>query len=215
MGLKDFFSGPKKEKASQNEKFLKEVGTAQIGASKMFEAAHQAMLKAASGDQSGIIRGRAAGQVWQGLGGEMGANRIARGDVRKQGVFENLAGQAVGTALRSGATSGLKLQDEAVHMGATARLSNAQSSGATARSEARDVAREASQKVQLANQWNQDLQGAAATFAMAGGQEYMAGRAAGNKAELQNMSALSDGPAAPPNENWFYNLGYKRGVRPG
>lgn len=167
IGLK-----PKKEKASQNEKFLGEVGKAQIGASGMFEAAHQAMLRESNADQSGTIRARAAGSTWQGLAGDMGSKRLATGDGRRQGAFEGLAQQGVATALRGGTNSATKLKDEVIHAGATSRLSNAQRSGASARDEARDVAREASNKVQLANQWKQDILEGATTLASAGIMHY-------------------------------------------
>jgi len=156
------FGGGKREKASQNEKFLKDVGVAQIGASNMFEAAHQAMMREANADQSGTIRARAAGSVWQGIRGDLGANRLAAGDARRSGGFESLAQQGLATALRGGTNSATKLKDETVMAGATSRLSNAQRSSATARDEARDVAREASNKVQLANQWADELMDATA-----------------------------------------------------
>lgn len=212
MGFGDFvsgiFGGGKKEKASQNEKFLKEVGTAQIGASKMFEPAHQAMLREANTDQTAMVRGRAAGSVWQGLAGSLGADRLATGDARRQGKFEGLASQALGSALRGGSASGMKLKDEVVHAGATSRLSNAQVSGRTAREEARDVAAEASNKVQLANQWADELMSAAVTGGMAAREQYTAGKTAGAKVQTASgREGVSTG-----NEGWVYNLGFKRGM---
>lgn len=212
MGFGDFvsgiFGGGKKEKASQNEKFLKDVGNAQIGASKMFEPAHQAMMREANADQSGTIRSRAAGSVWQGLAGDMGANRLAAGDARRQARYEGLGEQALSDALRGGTNSATLMRDETIQAGATSRLSNAQQSGRTARQEARDVAAEAGQKVALANEWANELMGAAVTAGTAGYDRFKTGLAAGKKA--QTASGLEG--ASKGNEGFIYNLAFKRGM---
>lgn len=206
MGFLSGLFGGKKEKQTGNERFLKNVGEAQISASKMFEGAHQAMLREANADQSGVIRGRAAGSVWQGLGGEMGTHRLSTGDTRRQGGYEGLAQQAVGTALRGGSSSALKLRDGVIHAGASSRLSNAQTSGVAARDEARTVAAEAAHKVKLANEWRQELIEAGTKLATAGISEYRDGLAAGR---APPPGASYDDQTQ--NNGLIYGLGFKRG----
>ena len=159
---------PKKEKASGNEVFLKEVGKAQMGASQMFEGAHQAMLREAGADHTERFRGRLAGDVWQQLGGSLNSTQLAAGDARKAGGYETLATSGLSAALRDGTSRGTQLKDEVTLAGANSRLANAQVSGTSLKDAARTEAKEASQKVQLANEWNNQLTGAATTLAATG-----------------------------------------------
>lgn len=183
-------SKPKQEKASGNERFLKSVGQAEINASKSFEAAHQAVLREAQASHLNRFRGRQAGDVWQGAARDLGSDRLSRGDTTRQGRFEGLVGDALGGSLREGTQRATALSDSLINEGASSRLSNAKASGASAVSEARRVNAVASNKIQLANEWNNDLAGAAVTLGSYGAGQYMGARAAQQAADARTAVSV-------------------------
>lgn len=158
-------SKAKQQKESGNERFLRAVGTQQIGASAMFEGAHQAVLSEAGADHTNRFRGRQAGDVWQGLGPTLGSDNLARGDSSLQGTYERLATDALGSSLREGSKRGVELKDDLILEGAGGRLSNANASGNNLASTARMEDRVTANKIQIANDWNNQKLGALTTLA--------------------------------------------------
>ena len=196
-------SKPKKEKASGNEKFLKNVGEAQINASQMFEGAHQAILREAQADHSNRLRGRMAGDTWKQLGGGLDANAMALGDSRRHDGYAELTTGALGGSLREGTNRATELSDALVQEGAGARLSNAQVSGKSLQRAARQEDAVSSAKTQLANQWKNELTSAGVTLAAAGMDMYSK-----KKPEVKpsNVSTLSpQANALYTGESWRYN----------
>lgn len=161
-------SKPKKEKASGNEKFLKNVGEAQIGASQMFEGAHQAVLREAQADHSNRLRGRSAGETWAQLGGGLDANNLAQGNSTRHDKYADLATSGLGGSLREGTKRSTELSDALTQEGAGARLSNSQVSGKSLQQAARMEDAVSSAKTQAANAWKNEVMNAGVTLAAAG-----------------------------------------------
>ena len=203
-------SKPEKQKESHNERFLKAVGEAQINASTIFEPAHQAVLREAQADHTGRLRGRSAGSVWQQLGGTMGTDKLIQGDTKGQTLFEGLATGGLGSALRDGTLKGTQLKDNLIEAGASRRLSNAKASGQSLAQSARIQDSVTANKIKLANDWKNEVTGAAFTLASMGAgmakNEYDAGQ------EFAKSHSGLDGMADADKKNWFFRRGYNVGL---
>lgn len=199
-------SKPKKQKESGNERFLRDVGNAQIGAAQTFEPAHQAILREARADHTERFRGRLSGDVWQGLGGSLSAPALAGGDARRAVPYEGIASQGLGAALREGTVRGTELKDGIIDAGANSRLANAKASGRSLQEAARTEAAVAGNKIRAANEVNNSLISGVTTVAAAGVGEFMNGRRAAKDGIGLDSAVDLD------NQSWLYKRGWSSGM---